>query len=80
MEQGRIETKLQATACTGRVIASLPNRPNPQNPEGTKFCLSCGSQLLLKERYRAILLIGEGGLGCTFLAVDERQAECMLRD
>ena len=31
-----------------------PNCPNSQNPEGTKFCLSRGSKLLLKERYRAI--------------------------
>ncbi len=41
------------------------------NPEGTKFCQNCGSKLLLSDRYRAIKLIGEGGFGRTFLAVDE---------
>jgi len=48
-----------------------PSCPQPQNPEGTKFCLSCGTKLLLKERYRAIKPIGQGGFGRTFLAVDE---------
>lgn len=48
-----------------------PSCPNPQNPAGTTFCLSCGSKLLLKERYRAIKPIGQGGFGKTFLAVDE---------
>jgi len=48
-----------------------PDCRKPQNPAGAKFCLSCGSKLLLKERYRAIKLIGQGGFGKTFLAVDE---------
>lgn len=43
----------------------------PQNPQGTKFCRSCGSKLLLKDRYRAIQPIGQGGFGRTFLAADE---------
>lgn len=41
------------------------------NPAGTKFCQGCGSKVLLKDRYRAIKLIGQGGFGRTFLAVDE---------
>ena len=48
-----------------------PACPNPQNPTATKFCLSCGAKLLLKERYRALKPIGQGGFGRTFLAVDE---------
>jgi serine/threonine protein kinase len=44
---------------------------NPQNPSDTKFCLTCGTKLLLKDRYRAIKPIGQGGFGRTFLAVDE---------
>lgn len=48
-----------------------PNCPNPQNTNDGKFCLTCGSKLLLKERYRAIKPIGQGGFGRTFLAVDE---------
>ena len=33
--------------------------------------MHCGSKLLLKERYRAIQPIGQGGFGRTFLARDE---------
>jgi serine/threonine protein kinase len=48
-----------------------PRCPNPQNPVDARFCLSCGTKLLLKERYRAVKPIGQGGFGRTFLAVDE---------
>ena len=48
-----------------------PICPQPVNPEGTNFCLNCGSKLLLKERYAAIKPIGQGGFGRTFLGVDE---------
>lgn len=48
-----------------------PSCPKPNNTNGTKFCLTCGSKLLLKERYRAIKPIGQGGFGRTFLTVDE---------
>ncbi len=43
----------------------------PYNPDLARFCLSCGSKLLLRERYRSIQPIGRGGFGITFLAVDE---------
>ncbi|MGB3656051.1 MAG: serine/threonine-protein kinase [Rivularia sp. (in: cyanobacteria)] len=48
-----------------------PNCPNPQNTNSEKFCLSCGYKLLLKERYRAMKPIGQGGFSRTFLARDE---------
>jgi serine/threonine protein kinase len=48
-----------------------PHCPNPQNPTGTNFCQTCGSKLLLKDRYRTIQPLGQGGFGKTFLAVDE---------
>jgi serine/threonine protein kinase len=48
-----------------------PRCPKPENSDDVKFCLTCGSKLLLKERYRAIQPIGQGGFGRTFLAVDE---------
>ncbi|MBE9227247.1 serine/threonine protein kinase [Phormidium sp. LEGE 05292] len=48
-----------------------PNCPNPQNPGTTNFCVTCGAKLLLRERYRAIKPIGQGGFGRTFLAIDE---------
>ncbi len=48
-----------------------PHCQKPQNYQDAKFCLSCGTKLLLKERYRAIKPIGQGGFGRTLLAVDE---------
>ena len=48
-----------------------PACQNPQNADSTQFCLSCGSKLLLRERYRAIKPLGRGGFGRTLLAVDE---------
>ncbi len=58
-----------------------PNCQKPQNPDATKFCLSCGSQLLLKNQYQAIQPIGEGGFGRTFLAVDANRlnARCVIK-
>ncbi|WP_016952498.1 serine/threonine-protein kinase [Anabaena sp. PCC 7108] len=48
-----------------------PHCSKPENPDDLKFCLTCGTKLFLKERYRAIKPIGQGGFGRTFLAVDE---------
>ncbi|MEA5562217.1 serine/threonine-protein kinase [Planktothrix agardhii] len=48
-----------------------PQCPQPQNTPEAKFCLTCGAKLLLRERYRAVKVIGHGGFGKTFLAVDE---------
>ena len=48
-----------------------PACQNPQNADRTQFCLSCGSKLLLRERYRALKPLGRGGFGRTFLAIDE---------
>jgi formylglycine-generating enzyme required for sulfatase activity len=41
------------------------------NPEKTLFCQKCGSKLLLVDRYRTFRILGQGGFGRTFLAVDE---------
>jgi len=49
--------------------------PDCQKPEQhdlqARFCRCCGSQLRLKDRYRALRVIGQGGFGKTFLARDK---------
>ena len=40
------------------------------NTEHHRFCQQCGKPLLLKDRYQALRLIGQGGFGKTFLAID----------
>jgi len=44
---------------------------NHQNPDQLKVCENCGSELLVNNRYRALKIIGRGGFGRTFLAIDE---------
>jgi formylglycine-generating enzyme required for sulfatase activity len=51
-----------------------PTCPAPaKNSPTTNFCISCGKKILLKDRYRAEKLLGQGGFGKTFKAVDEDQ-------
>lgn len=46
-----------------------------------KFCLRCGSKLLLAERYIAVEIIGQGGFGRTFKAIDRYQFDefCVIK-
>ena len=46
---------------------------NPQNLDRATVCKSCGSNLLLKGRYRVFHTLGQNLAGHTFLAVDEDQ-------
>ncbi|MEB3224605.1 MAG: serine/threonine-protein kinase [Synechococcus sp.] len=41
------------------------------NPIQHNFCSQCRTPLVLKDRYRAIKILGQGGFGRTFLATDE---------
>lgn len=67
-----------------------PRCQKPQNPSNAKFCITCGSRLLLgisgtmsKEHcYRAVQPISKGGIGHTFLAIDEQGAtksRCIIK-
>jgi serine/threonine protein kinase len=47
-----------------------PRCNEPQNPENAQFCQNCQSALLLKQRYRATKVLGEGGFGKTYAASD----------
>ncbi len=54
----------------------------PQNLDGAELCAHCGSVLLLRQRYRAIAPLGQGGFGRTFLAIDEKkkgQPRCVIK-
>jgi serine/threonine protein kinase len=41
------------------------------NPDNAQYCQHCGQSLLLVQRYRANSILGQGGFGRIFFAVDE---------
>jgi len=47
-----------------------PRCDKSQNSDNAQFCQSCGSELLLKQRYRALNVLGEGGFGKTYEVSD----------
>ncbi len=55
---------------------------NPRNLDTEQFCRYCGVQLVLKDRYRPMQPIGQGGFGKTFLAVDGHipsRPQCVIK-
>ncbi|HEY9873248.1 MAG TPA: serine/threonine-protein kinase [Candidatus Obscuribacterales bacterium] len=48
-----------------------PACPHPENPNHADICQTCGSKLLLRDRYRVIKGLGQGGFGATFLVADK---------
>ncbi|RMH72249.1 MAG: hypothetical protein D6680_19705 [Cyanobacteria bacterium J007] len=58
-----------------------PQCQQPENPDNLQFCQSCGAPLWLRNRYRPIKLLGEGGFGRTFFAEDRDRldAPCAIK-
>ncbi|MBO0351510.1 pentapeptide repeat-containing protein [Phormidium pseudopriestleyi FRX01] len=48
-----------------------PACPEPKNADDAIQCEACGSNLLLRDRYRVLKALGQGGFGATFVAVDD---------
>lgn len=63
---------------------SNPGCSNPFNPDGNKFCISCGAQTLtplFRNRFRVIGLLGEGGFSRTYEArdTDRMDEPCVIK-
>ncbi|BAZ38359.1 pentapeptide repeat-containing serine/threonine kinase [Calothrix sp. NIES-4101] len=59
-----------------------PTCPNPENSDHSERCQSCASRLLLRDRYRVIKALGQGGFGATFIARDESlpgEPSCVIK-
>ncbi|MFH7242114.1 MAG: protein kinase [Spirulina sp.] len=48
-----------------------PQCAQPVNPTAALRCQSCGADLWLSQRYRCVAVLGQGGFGRTYRAVDE---------
>ena len=69
-----VSTNIPTSAVPAMSYCINPACPAPaKNSLTTNFCISCGAKILLKDRYRALKLLGQGGFGKTFKAVDEDQ-------
>jgi formylglycine-generating enzyme required for sulfatase activity len=69
-----VSTNILTSAIPAMSYCINPTCPAPdKNSPTTNFCMSCGAKILLKDRYRALKLLGQGGFGKTFKAVDEDQ-------
>jgi formylglycine-generating enzyme required for sulfatase activity len=69
-----VSTNISSSAAPAMSYCINPTCPAPdKNSPTTNFCMSCGAKILLKDRYRALKLLGQGGFGKTFKAVDEDQ-------
>ncbi len=53
-------------------LCTNPACPQPKNEERARVCNACGQPLQIADRYRCQQLLGQGGFGRTYLAVDER--------
>jgi formylglycine-generating enzyme required for sulfatase activity/predicted Ser/Thr protein kinase len=65
-------------------VCQNPNCSNPFNPDYSKFCIVCGHGTfgqLLRNRYRVLRLLGEGGFSKTYAAedVDRLNAPCVIK-
>ena len=47
-----------------------PDCPQPKNAPTALICESCGSKLLLHDRYQTLRILGKGGFGATFVSSD----------
>ena len=65
-------------------ICQNPNCSNPFNPKTSKSCLSCQESNfgeMLRNRYRVLRLLGEGGFSRPYAAedVDRLNAPCVIK-
>ncbi|NJL91327.1 MAG: protein kinase [Coleofasciculaceae cyanobacterium SM2_1_6] len=64
------------------MIPCLNPACNASNASDAKFCMKCGTKLLIQDRYRPLKALGAGAFGKAFLAVDmgkPSQPKCVIK-
>ncbi|MEG4232788.1 bifunctional serine/threonine-protein kinase/formylglycine-generating enzyme family protein [Microcoleus sp. Pol11C3] len=60
-----------------------PDCQKPENQDGQTYCISCGFELvpILRNRFRMIKFLGQGGFGRTYLAedIDRLNQRCVVK-
>jgi formylglycine-generating enzyme required for sulfatase activity/tRNA A-37 threonylcarbamoyl transferase component Bud32 len=60
-----------------------PDCEKPENPDGHTYCITCGVKLvpILRNRFRMIKFLGQGGFGRTYLAedIDKLNLPCVVK-
>ncbi|MEM7726908.1 MAG: protein kinase [Cyanobacteria bacterium P01_A01_bin.45] len=56
-------------------ICINPHCSKQENSDNELFCHNCGSELLLKGRYKVIKPLGKGGFGATYEVSDSRHSK-----
>ncbi|MEG4106055.1 bifunctional serine/threonine-protein kinase/formylglycine-generating enzyme family protein [Microcoleus sp. S13_C5] len=60
-----------------------PDCQKPENQDGQTYCISCGFELvpILRNRFRMIKFLGQGGFGRTYLAedIDKLNQRCVVK-
>jgi serine/threonine protein kinase len=59
-----------------------PSCQNPTCQDAAKFCIECGTELvILENRYQPLKSIGRGGFGKTYLAADIKKfgEQCVIK-
>ncbi|GAB4351626.1 MAG: hypothetical protein Fur0042_19940 [Cyanophyceae cyanobacterium] len=67
----------------GMVCCLNPHCQRPLNPDGSRFCHHCGQPIIarLRDRYRPLHPIGQGGFGRNYLAIDDDRLQqyCVIK-
>ena len=77
-----VDDSLFCSDCGGPITSSTSGKKSASGARATEFTLPIGS--ILANRYRILEILGEGGMGCVYLAEDQqletRVAIKVLRD
>lgn len=63
------------------IYCTNPDCTHPENPDGNLCCQYCGAPIVLRNRFKMLRMLGRGGFGTTYLALDSdnRRKPCVVK-